>query len=152
MVPWDERAHLISRIADALEVHEPILREWLIKESGKPATTAAMETSMAVALLRGFASMKLEHEVVEDSDDRRAYVRYVPLGVGVGIVPWNWPLVLAVGKIGPALLTGNTLIIKPSPYTPYVGLKIAELASTILPPGVLQALSGGEGKSPILKG
>jgi acyl-CoA reductase-like NAD-dependent aldehyde dehydrogenase len=105
---------------------------------------------MAVAMLRGFTSLRLEPEVIEDSEDRRAVVRYTPLGVGAAIVPWNWPLVLAVGKIGPAMLTGNTLIMKPSPFTPYVGLKVGELGAKIFPPGVLQVLSGGDDLGPML--
>lgn len=105
---------------------------------------------MGVALLRGFTSLRIPEEVIEDSDDRRVYVRYVPLGVGAGIVPWNWPLVLAVGKIGPALLTGNSFIMKPSPFTPYVGLKLGELGARIFPPGVFQVLSGGDDLGPML--
>lgn len=79
---------------------------------------------------------------------RTAIVRWVPLGVGVGIVPWNFPLMLGIGKLFPSLLTGNTFIWKPSPFTPYSGLKVAELAAKILPPGVVQALSGGEDLGP----
>lgn len=109
-----------------------------------------MEVGMASAMLRGFTSLRIEKEMIEDSEDRQAYVRYTPLGVGVGIVPWNWPLVLGVGKIGPALLTGNAFIMKPSPFTPYMGLKLGELASRIFPPGVFQVLSGGDDLGPML--
>jgi acyl-CoA reductase-like NAD-dependent aldehyde dehydrogenase len=123
---------------------------WLIKESGKPAQTAIVEAGMAPALLRGAASLKLEPEVLEDSDDRKAVLRYTPLGVSAAIVPWNWPLVLACGKIGPALLTGNTLIMKPSPFTPYAGLKLGEIGTKIFPPGVFQVLSGGDDLGPML--
>jgi acyl-CoA reductase-like NAD-dependent aldehyde dehydrogenase len=119
-------------------------------ESGKPAQTATMEVGMAVAMLRGFTTLRLEPEVIEDNDDRRAVVRFVPIGVGAAIVPWNWPLVLAAGKIGPSMLTGNTVIMKPSPFTPYVGLKVGELAARIFPPGVLQVLSGGDDLGPML--
>jgi acyl-CoA reductase-like NAD-dependent aldehyde dehydrogenase len=153
--PWakrsyDDRASLILKLADAIEANSDIFKQWLIKESGKPAATSTIEVGMAVALLRGFTTLRLEPETIEDSDDRRAVVRYVPLGVGAAIVPWNWPLVLAVGKIGPAMLTGNTLIMKPSPFTPYVGLKVGELAAKIFPPGVLQVLSGGDDLGPML--
>lgn len=81
---------------------------------------------------------------------RTAIVRHVPLGVGVGIVPWNFPLTLAIGKLAPALLAGNTLILKPSPYAPYSILKLAELGTKIFPPGVFQALSGDESLGPML--
>ena len=77
-------------------------------------------------------------------------MRYIPLGVGVGIVPWNFPLTLGIGKAFPALLAGNTFIWKPSPYSPYSALKIVELGTKIFPPGVLQALSGEECLGPLL--
>lgn len=76
-------------------------------------------------------------------------MRWVPLGVGVAIVPWNFPLLLGIGKLFPALLAGNTFIWKPSPFSPYTGLKVAELAAKILPPGVVQALSGEEDLGPM---
>jgi acyl-CoA reductase-like NAD-dependent aldehyde dehydrogenase len=153
--PWakrsyDDRASYILKLADAIEAQFDDFKSWLIKESGKPAATATMEVGIAIAMLRGFTTLRLEPDVIEDTDDRRAVVRYTPLGVGAAIVPWNWPLVLAIGKIGPALLTGNTLIVKPSPFTPYIGLKIGELGSKIFPPGVLQALSGGDDLGPML--
>jgi acyl-CoA reductase-like NAD-dependent aldehyde dehydrogenase len=119
-------------------------------ESGKPAQTATVEVGLALAILRQTATLRLEPETIEDNDDRRAVLRYVPLGVGAAIVPWNWPLVLACGKIGPSMLTGNTVIMKPSPFTPYVGLKVGELAAKIFPPGVLQVLSGGDDLGPML--
>lgn len=79
-----------------------------------------------------------------------AIVRHVPLGVVVGIVPWNFPILLACTKIAPALITGNTIILKPSPFTPYCGLKLAELAQRFFPPGVMQALSGDDSLGPWL--
>lgn len=86
--------------------------------------------------------------VIEDSPERKVIVRYTPLGVIAGIVPWNFPLLLEITKITPALLTGNCMIIKPSPFTPYCGLKIVELAQTFFPPGVVQVLSGDDNLGP----
>lgn len=77
-------------------------------------------------------------------------MRYVPLGVGVGIVPWNFPMLLGIGKAYPAMLAGNTFIWKPSPYSPYSALKLAEIGAKVLPPGVFQALSGGDDLGPML--
>lgn len=107
------------------------------------------EIGMATTWLRAFSTMKLPEEIVEDSEDRQVINRYTPLGVACGIVPWNYPILLAVGKVAPALYTGNTIIIKPSPYTPYCGLKLVELGMQIFPPGVLQALSGEEDLGPM---
>lgn len=77
-------------------------------------------------------------------------LRYVPLGVGVGIVPWNFPMLLGIIKLVSALLAGNTFIWKPSPYSPYTALKLGELAAKIFPSGVFNVLSGEEDLGPML--
>lgn len=92
----------------------------------------------------------MKEEVIEDTDDRQVTVRYTPLGLVVGIVPWNFPVMLCMMKIAPALLTGNTLIIKPSPFTPYCALKLVEIGQKFFPPGVLQVLSGDDNLGPWL--
>jgi acyl-CoA reductase-like NAD-dependent aldehyde dehydrogenase len=76
--------------------------------------------------------------------------RFVPLGVVGAICPWNFPLTLSTGKIAPALLTGCTIIVKPSPFTPYTALKLVELAQEIFPPGVVQAFGGGDDLGPMI--
>lgn len=87
--------------------------------------------------------------MIEDSSTRRISTRYTPLGVAAAIIPWNYPVQpLACGKIAPALLTGNVLILKPSPFTPYCNLKLAELGLRFFPRGVLQALSGDDRLGP----
>ncbi|KAI4135613.1 MAG: hypothetical protein LQ347_000509, partial [Umbilicaria vellea] len=95
------------------------------------------------------ASLKLPEERVED-DDKVITTRYVPLGIVGAIVPWNFPLTLSVGKIAPALVTGNCIIVKPSPFTPYTALKLVEIAQSVLPPGVVQVLGGDEKLGPWL--
>jgi len=104
---------------------------------------AQMEIDAAVSWLRGAASHDLPEERFED-DEKILLVRYTPLGVAVGIVPWNFPILLACGKIGMSLVTGNPIIIKPSPFTPAGGLKLVELGQQFFPPGVLQGLSGDD--------
>jgi acyl-CoA reductase-like NAD-dependent aldehyde dehydrogenase len=76
-------------------------------------------------------------------------VRHVPIGVGVGIIPWNFPALLGIIKLSAALLTGNTFIWKPSPYTPNTALKIGELAAKVFPKGVVNVLSGDESLGPL---
>lgn len=71
------------------------------------------------------------------------------MGVGVGIIPWNYPVLLGLGKLGPAVLAGNTFIWKPSPFSPYTALKLGEIAAQIFPPGVVQVLSGDESLGPL---
>ena len=82
-------------------------------------------------------------QIVEESADRTVITRRVPLGVVAAITPWNYPLLLAIWKIAPALVAGNTVIVKPSPYTPLCTLKLGELLRDVLPAGVLNVISGG---------
>lgn len=104
----------------------------------------------AVQTLRALSGLEVEDETAEENDKRKVVVRYTPLGVAVGIVPWNFPIHLMCGKVAPALLTGNTIIIKPSPFTPYCGLKLGELAQQYFPAGVVQVLSGDDNLGPWL--
>ena len=108
-----------------------------------------MEIDLFIQWLRGIAKLELPVQNFEEAE-RTIVVRYTPLGVAVGIVSWNYPILLAVGKIAPALVTGNTMIIKPSPFTPCGGLKLVELAQKYFPPGVLQVLSGDDHLGPWL--
>lgn len=88
--------------------------------------------------------------VLEENEERKVVQTFPPIGVCCGIVPWNWPVLLGVGKIGPCLMAGNTFIMKPSPFTPYCDLKLGELGMAIFPPGVFQVLSGGDDLGPQL--
>lgn len=83
---------------------------------------------------------------------RSVVVRHLPLGVGVGIVPWNFPVLLGLIKLASCLYAGNTLIWKPSPYSPYTALKLGELGAKIFPKGVFNVLSGEEDLGPLLTG
>jgi len=111
---------------------------------------AAAEVADGVKWLRALAKLELKEEVLEEDDKKQTIVRYTPLGVCIGIVPWNFPVHLACGKIGPSTLPGNPIIIKPSPFTPYCNLKLVELAQQYFPPGVVQVLSGDDNLGPWL--
>jgi len=111
---------------------------------------ADQEVEFAALWLAGPCSLELPAEIVEDTPEKLVKTYYTPLGVAVGIVPWNFPIMLLCGKIAPAVLTGNTIIIKPSPFTPYCGIKIVELAQQFFPPGVVQVLSGDDNLGPWL--
>lgn len=100
--------------------------------------------------MRGIGALRVKDETIIDDAEASATVRYVPLGVGAAIVPWNWPLVLAQNKLSTGLITGNCVILKPSPFAPYTIMKLAELAASIFPPGVVQVLSGDDGLGPML--
>lgn len=102
-----------------------------------------MEIDTAVSWMKASATHEMPVERIDDGE-RTIVVRYTPLGVTVGLVPWNYPILLAAGKIAAAVVTGNSIIIKPSPFTPAGGLKLVELAQQFFPPGVVQVLSGDD--------
>jgi acyl-CoA reductase-like NAD-dependent aldehyde dehydrogenase len=145
---FSERAQLLLKFADAIELHRAPLEKLLTMESGKPIGLSKTEVDLTIIWLRAFATMELKDEILEQDDEKIVYSTRVPMGVCAAIVPWNWPVLLGVGKIGPALITGNTIIMKPSPFTPYCDLKIGEIGMSIFPPGVLQVLSGNDELGP----
>lgn len=147
---WDERGSYLKKLADAIEANHDEIRDLLVKDTGKAFQTANVEMQYSIGHLRATSGLRIPEEKVVDDDDKVAIVRYRPLGVGCAIIPWNWPLLIGVGKVGPGALAGNTVIVKPSPYAPYTLLKVVELAAKIFPPGVVQVLSGDETLGPRL--
>jgi acyl-CoA reductase-like NAD-dependent aldehyde dehydrogenase len=146
--PLAERAELLKRAADRLEAHAKEAGRLFTLEQGRPLEAAEREVRSGAAWLRTVADLEIPVEVTEDSDVRRVEVHHEPLGVVCGIVPWNFPILLAMWKVAPALLAGNTLVLKPSPYTPLCMLKIGELFREIFPPGVFNVISGGDELGP----
>lgn len=145
--PHEVRKQKILQLADLLEEHTEELARILTLESGKPLSGfggvgSMFETGGAVAWCRATASMELPVEIIQDNDEARVEVHRKPLGVVGSITPWNFPLMIAIWHVIPALLTGNTVVIKPSEYTPLATLKFVELANQVLPPGVLNAVAG----------
>src|SRR3546814_7970763 len=130
------------RISDwSSDVCSSDLKRLLTAEQGKPHAEAAGEIMGAGYWLMGAASLDLPVTVNEDSAERYSETRHVPLGVVGAISPWNFPLLLAMFKVGPALLAGNTMVLKPSPFTPLSTLKFGERVKALLPPGVLNIVS-----------
>lgn len=142
--PLAERQAIVSAIGDRLEEHAEEFLALLTAEQGKPRPMAEWEVYGSIAWFREIAKQELPEEVLEDTPERKVISRYTPLGVVGAIVPWNFPILLAVWKIAPALVSGNTIIVKPSPFTPLCDLKLVELVQDLLPPGVLSALSGDD--------
>ena len=116
----------------------------LVAEQGKPLADARAEAIGAGVWLKYFARLEMPREVIQD--DERAFTEVVrrPLGVVAAITPWNYPVMLAAWKIAPALLAGNTIVLKPSPFTPLATLRMGEILAGVLPPGVLNVVSGGD--------
>ncbi|KAI0542318.1 aldehyde dehydrogenase [Xylaria digitata] len=137
--------------AEALsEAHSMEFAHIQVREMGMPLPMAVVDVHWGVQWMRDFCTFSLPDKLIEATWERYVIERYVPIGVTVGIIPWNGPIVLACGKIATALLTGNTLILKPSPLAPYGVLKLAELGLQFFPRGVLQALSGDDDLGPWL--
>ena len=144
----DERRAVLNQMGDAILANVDPLKRLLTREQGKPHHEAEGEIIGAGYWLKGAASLDLPVTVNEDSDERYSYTRHVPLGVVGAIAPWNFPMILAMFKIGPALLAGNTMVLKPSPFTPLTTLKFAELIADIVPAGVLNIVTGGDALGP----
>jgi acyl-CoA reductase-like NAD-dependent aldehyde dehydrogenase len=138
----DARRAALNAVADVLDANTAQLSALLTAEQGKPLGDAGLEVMAASWWLRHFAALDLPVEVVQDNEHGYAEVHRRPLGVVAAITPWNFPLTLAVWKIAPALRAGNTIVVKPSPYTPLTTLALGALLRGVLPDGVLNVVSG----------
>lgn len=148
--PLNERRAILGNVAGVLMTHLDTLATLLTQEQGKPLARAKEEIMISAHWCAEVAKLTPETLTLEDTPDTLVQVRRVPLGVVGAIVPWNFPVALAFFKIAPALLTGNTVVLKPSPNTPLTTLKLGELLRDVLPPGVLNVISGGDALGPWL--
>ncbi|HRQ46648.1 MAG TPA: aldehyde dehydrogenase family protein [Rhodocyclaceae bacterium] len=145
--PDAERKRLMHELAAALEANMPELMELVTKETGKPlgglnGVGSGMEVGGAIAWTHVTAELDLPIEVIQDNEDARIEVHRKPLGIVGSITPWNWPLMIAIWHVVPALRAGNTVVIKPASVTPVATVRFVELANAILPPGVLNIVTG----------
>lgn len=150
--PFAQRAERLVALAARIKEHADELALLITREQGRPLAMAKAEVMTTVHWLRGTAQLALPMSERTDAQGVRWATRRVPLGVVAAIAPWNFPLTLAAMKLGPALLTGNTLILKPSPFTPLATLRLGELAVDLFPAGVLNVLTGGDALGPMLTG
>jgi acyl-CoA reductase-like NAD-dependent aldehyde dehydrogenase len=146
---FDDRRKALLAWADAVDANADGFAKTLTMEQGKPLAQATAEVGMVSIWTRGLSSIEIKENVIEETDDRKIVQRYTPIGVVGAIVPWNYPVLLAIGKIVSAVYTGNPVIVKPSPFTPYCDLKLVELATRFFPPGVVQCLSGDDSLGPM---
>jgi len=147
--PIEKRKELMGKFVALYSNYEQEFADLLCKEAGKPRSFATNEVASVKQMISHHATLNLPVEKFED-DEKIVTTRYIPLGVVGAICPWNFPLTLSSGKIAPALLSGCTIIVKPSPFTPYTALKLVELAQEIFPPGVVQVLGGDDKLGPML--
>jgi aldehyde dehydrogenase (NAD+) len=146
----EDRRTLVRAIGKTLSDHVEDFARLLTAEQGKPLDDARGEIGGAAYWCDAVAGLDLPVTVNEDSADRRSETHRVPIGVVVGIVPWNYPMLLGLWKIAPALVAGNTMIVKPSPFTPLTMLKLGELLRDVLPAGVLNIITGGDQLGPLV--
>lgn len=161
----EKRKEYLQKYCDLYMSYNEEFIDLLCKEAGKPVCYfnqvssvytdpfqrqfAALEVKSIAFFFAHHMNLEIPSERIED-DDKVLTTRYMPLGVVGAICPWNFPLILSFGKIIPAVLTGCTIIVKPSPFTPYTALKTIELAQQIFPPGVIQVLGGDDKLGPML--
>ncbi|MCJ1441890.1 MAG: hypothetical protein MMC23_002382 [Stictis urceolatum] len=147
----DERKKYIEAFRNEYMKHKDEIAKLLAAETGKPPFFVQNEIMGTAGWFGSHLAFDIPDIVSSDDKDAKVVTRYVPVGVVAGICPWNFPILLSMGKVVPALLTGNCIILKPSmPFTPYTALKICEIAQKVLPPGVFQALGGDDMLGPWL--
>ena len=141
-VPDEERAAVCNRIADVLGEHADELATLLTREQGKPLAGAKFEIGGSSAWAAYTGSLSLPDKVIQDDEKARIVQTRKPVGVVGSITPWNFPVMIGIWHVVPAIRTGNTVVIKPSPYTPLSTLRMVEVLNDVLPPGVLNCVTG----------
>jgi acyl-CoA reductase-like NAD-dependent aldehyde dehydrogenase len=139
-----ERSRVLNAIADDIEASAGELAVILSREQGKPldGLNARFEVGACAVWTRSAADTQLEPEVVFEAGESRAEIHWDPLGVVGAIGPWNWPMMISVWQIAPSLRMGNTVVVKPSEYTPLSVLALAEVFNRHLPEDVLNVVVG----------
>ena len=150
--PIADRRAALFEASEVIKRNADELAHLFVLEHGRPLNGAKGEILAAAQWLKQIAKQDLPVEVTEDTAERRVEVHLEPLGVVCAIVPWNFPVLLAAWKIAPALLAGNTMVLKPSPFTPLCTLKLGQLLRDVFPAGVLNVVSGGDDLGPMMTG
>ena len=148
----EERRTVLIKMAEAIEANLESIARTLTSEQGKPIADALGEVGGAAYFLRYYAGLEIPVEMIEDSEVRRVELHRKPLGVVAAIVPWNFPVLTAVNKAGAALLTGNTVVVKPAATTPLATLEIAALWQDIVPPGTVNIVTDKNDLGDVLTG
>jgi acyl-CoA reductase-like NAD-dependent aldehyde dehydrogenase len=139
-LPHAQRQAALARLADAMEARQAEFTTLLTREQGKPLDQAGFEIGGTIAMLRYYAAAELPLQTIRENDDEKIVEQRSPLGVVAGIAPWNFPMILMMAKIAPALVVGNTMIAKPAASTPLTTALFGEIAADILPAGVLNVI------------
>lgn len=145
-----ERRALIEKLAQAIGAEAEDFARLITQEQGKPLAEATGEVEWAQGYLGHTATLELPDRVIQDDADFRIETRHKPLGVVAGIIAWNFPLLLCCWKIGPALMAGNAIVLKPAPTTPVSALKLGELCARIFPKGLVNIITDNNDLGPTL--
>lgn len=142
----EERVKACQAIAKVCEDNAEELAVLLTKEQGKPmgGIGSKFELGGCAAWANHTAGLNLPDKVLEDSEQKKVIMKREPLGVVGSITPWNFPLIIAIWHIVPGIRTGNTVVIKPSPFTPLTTLRLVQLMNDVLPAGLVNVISGGD--------
>jgi len=146
----EERQKVVQGIAATIKENADELFRLLTSEQGKPHNQAQQEIYGAAGLAAAQSTLRLEDVINQDDDTRLSRTRRVPVGVVGGIVPWNFPIMMAIQKIVPALVAGCTIVLKPSPFTPLTTLRIAELIKDVVPAGTVNIITGPDELGPMI--
>lgn len=139
---FEKRQAACMAISGAIKENADELYRLLTSEQGKPHAQAKGEIFGAAGISAAQSTLQLEEEIIQDDDTRLHRHRRVPVGVVGGIVPWNFPVMMAIQKIIPALMSGCTIVLKPSPFTPLTTLRVAELIADKVPAGTVNIITG----------
>ena len=138
------RRSVLHKCAERMRANVDELARLLTQEQGKPLAKAMGEIGGAARWFEYTADLEIPRTSIDLDGQDSVEVLRRPLGVVAAIIPWNYPVMTAAWKIAPALLTGNTVVLKPSPFTPLATLRLGELLSDLIPKGVLNIVSGGD--------
>ncbi|MFD4522466.1 aldehyde dehydrogenase family protein [Streptomyces sp. NPDC058470] len=144
------RRQSLRAMADVVQDAAGELTQVLTAEQGKPLSESQREFAGTAGWLRYYADLEVPPEVLRDDSEARVEVVRRPLGAVAAIAPFNFPVMIGFAKVATAFRAGSTVVLKPSPYTPLATLKLGELLGKVLPPGVLNVLSGGDEIGPMM--
>ncbi|MEO0033699.1 MAG: hypothetical protein RIS94_3457 [Pseudomonadota bacterium] len=149
-VPFAQRQQALVKLADAIVARGDEFARLLTQEQGKPLAEAQGEVAWTEGFLRHYATLELPDRVIQDDASGYIAVKHRPLGVVVGIIAWNFPLLVACWKIGPATLAGNAIVLKPAPTTPATALLLGEVCAEVFPAGVVNVITDANDLGPHL--
>src|SRR5699024_9763472 len=138
----NQRSEYLHKAADVIRASTEALAELLVREVGKPLNgpNARFEIGGCEAWLRANADFEIEDELLVDDESGKAVLSFVPIGVVGAIGPWNWPMMISIWQLAPSLRMGNTVVMKPSEYTPLSVQALVAVLNQVLPDNVLQVV------------